>query len=482
MNNSPSASIRQILDLNIADILESWTVSQAVRELLANALDEQVLSNSEPIQILKGADHWEIRDFGRGIKPEHFVLSENPEKLRRRDIIGKFGFGLKDALGTLFRHGAKIEIHSKHGHFSLVKQQKQGLDEKETLHVVVMPPIEPNMRGTAIRLYGLTEDEMMQAKNMFLHLADPPLEVLDTLPMGQIIRYTGKKAPIFVNGLQVGEESGFLFGYNIIAPSPALQRAMNRERRHVGRTAYVSQVKELLQKSDRLEVSHALAQDFANKPTHEELTWLPVQEHTIRILNRERKYVFYKEGDAFLQPALLDEARNEGLIPLELPKKLWRKVVGKGDYQQAPILTLEEYARQREANFRPEFVPLEDLAPHEQTVWETQKLIFEAIGGRPAQIRDIRVAERIELNEKLDRKTVGLWEPSQQRITILRSQLASMRQFTGTLLHEIAHATSGADDCTRRFESELTNLLGKVGEALCERLLSPADAKLGALH
>lgn len=472
----------QTLDLNIAEILESWTAAQAIRELLANALDEQVLSHSAPIQILKHQNHWEIRDFGRGIEPVHFVLSENPEKLNRREIIGKFGFGLKDALGTLYRQGLNIEIHSRHGYFTLVKRTKSGLDEKETLHVVVAPAHNSEMIGTSVCLFGTPDEDILQAKNMFLQLADPPLDVLDTLHMGQIIRYTGKKAPIFVNGLQVGEEERFLFGYNIIAPAPALQRAMNRERRHVGRTAYVSQVKELLQKSEKQEVARALAHDFAHKPTHEELTWLPVQEHAVRILNRERKYVFYKEGEALFRMALLDEARSEGLIPLELPKKLWKKIVGKGDYQQAPILTLDEYAQQREANFQPDFAAIDELSQTEKAVWEAQQFLFEAIGGRPAQIREIRIAERIELNEKTGSKVVGLWDEQRQRITILRSQLATLRQFTGTLLHEIAHATSGADDCSRPFESELTNLLGKVGAALCAQYLTSKVSKSDALQ
>jgi hypothetical protein len=34
------------------------------------------------------------------------------------------------------------------------------------------------------------------------------------------------------------------------------------------------------------------------------------------------------------------------------------------------------------------------------------------------------------------------------------------RNFLGILLHEIAHAISGATDATRAFESELTRLLG----------------------
>lgn len=31
-------------DLNIEKVLEAWTISHALRELIANALDEQVLS------------------------------------------------------------------------------------------------------------------------------------------------------------------------------------------------------------------------------------------------------------------------------------------------------------------------------------------------------------------------------------------------------------------------------------------------------
>jgi hypothetical protein len=34
-------------DLNVEEILENWEVSHAVREIIANALDEQKLSESE---------------------------------------------------------------------------------------------------------------------------------------------------------------------------------------------------------------------------------------------------------------------------------------------------------------------------------------------------------------------------------------------------------------------------------------------------
>ena len=40
-------------DLNIEKILEDWEVRHAIREVIANAIDEQKLSNSEEIKIFK---------------------------------------------------------------------------------------------------------------------------------------------------------------------------------------------------------------------------------------------------------------------------------------------------------------------------------------------------------------------------------------------------------------------------------------------
>ena len=46
-------------------------------------------------------------------------------------------------------------------------------------------------------------------------------------------------------------------------------------------------------------------------------------------------------------------------------------------------------------------------------------------------------------------------------IIVKRDQLKNLKSYAGTLLHETAHALSGASDVSREFELELTNLLGK---------------------
>ncbi len=99
-------------DLNIEKVLDGWDVSHAIREIIANALDESVLTSTEiPEIVQRGSRRWVIRDFGRGLRYQHLTQKENPEKRRRaRDIVGRFGVGLKDALAVLDRRSVRVEI------------------------------------------------------------------------------------------------------------------------------------------------------------------------------------------------------------------------------------------------------------------------------------------------------------------------------------------------------------------------------------
>ena len=51
--------------------------------MIANALDEQVLSHTQGIIISTDrSGNWHIRDFGRGIHSENLTQNENPETLK----------------------------------------------------------------------------------------------------------------------------------------------------------------------------------------------------------------------------------------------------------------------------------------------------------------------------------------------------------------------------------------------------------------
>jgi len=69
MNNQ----VRQF-DLNIERVLEHWTVAHALREVIANALDEQALTGTAEPAIFKDSQGaWHIKDSGRGLRYEHLT-------------------------------------------------------------------------------------------------------------------------------------------------------------------------------------------------------------------------------------------------------------------------------------------------------------------------------------------------------------------------------------------------------------------------
>lgn len=131
-------------DLNIEQVLENWEVYHALREIIANALNEQTITQTEEIQIKLDSDgKWRIRDFGRGLQYIHFTQNENQEKLSHPNLIGRFGVGLKGAMATFDRHGIGVEILSKHGRFTLGKSTKHAFEDVMTLHAYIEEPLNP---------------------------------------------------------------------------------------------------------------------------------------------------------------------------------------------------------------------------------------------------------------------------------------------------------------------------------------------------
>lgn len=135
-------------DLNIGKVLEHWTLPFAVREVTANALDEQVITGTAEPRIRRDeTGAWHISDGGRGLRYEHLTQNESPEKLRHPEVIGQFGMGLKDALGVFDRRGVQVEIRSPHGDISTNRRPKDQFVDVVTLHAIVHPPVRAAASG-----------------------------------------------------------------------------------------------------------------------------------------------------------------------------------------------------------------------------------------------------------------------------------------------------------------------------------------------
>lgn len=451
-------------DLNIEQVLEHWTVPHAVRELIANALDEQALTGTAEPEISRdNSGSWHVRDFGRGIRYEHLTLNENPEKLAHPDImIGKFGGGLKDALATFDRHGIGVLIRSRHGDIRTITASKHEFDDIHTLHAIVDAPSDPDLQGTDLVLTGVSPNEVDQAKALFLKYAgDSEREVT---PHGAIFDRSGSSARIYVNGLLIAEEPNFLFSYNITRMSAALRKALNRERSNVGRSAYSERVRAILLASSSPAVGQALARDlerYESGENHDELRWMDVQVHATKLLSSSDNVVFVTSQEVFNQSDLVDYAKADGHRPVIVPSALAAKLPGLEDARGNQVRDITTYGRELNDSFSFRFVDPRDLSDTERTIFDHTARIQALVSVVRPIVQRVLISETMRV-DLFGRQVAGLWQPSDRTIIIKRDQLTSLSTYAGVLLHELAHAVSGTADRTIEFENVLTRFLGMV--------------------
>lgn len=457
-------------DLNIEKILENWDAKHAVREIIANAIDEQKLTNTKEIEIFKDSSAWwHIRDYGRGLKYEHFTQKENDEKLNHEGIIGKFGIGLKDALATFERKGIEVKMQSRFGDISLGKSQKSGFDDLITLHAYISEPTNPSLTGTEFIFKNISDFDIQQAKNLFLKFTNE--RVVERTKNGEVLQKVESKANIYINGVLVAVEDNFLFSYNITNLNAAIKKAINRERTNVGRSAYTNTVKAILLECASEEIANALTEDLSRYSygnSHDELTWIDVQLHASKILNNFRKVVFVTADEIERGTDLVEEARQGGseivVIPQNLSNKLAEQNTNENDDNKVRIFS--EFVSERNENFEFKFISEADFSASEKKVFEIKDKLLSTIGGKPSNVKEILVSETMQKDDFTYQAAEGLWSHTDDnvgKIIIKRSVLKEEQRFVAVLLHELSHALSGATDATRRFESELTRQLGIFG-------------------
>ncbi len=453
-------------DLNIERILEGWETCHAIRELIANALDEQALTATRNVEIQQfpgGA--WHIRDFGRGLRYEHLTQNENSEKLKNTEkVIGKFGVGLKDALATLNRHGANVVLKSKHGIITLDQRSKSGFSDVITLHAIIRPPDDPGFAGTEVILRGITRAEMQRAKGFFLHFSNEL--TLDTTRVGAVLqRKLDQPARIYVTGLLVAEEGNFAFSYNIVSLTKRMRNALNRERTNVGRTSYTDRVKDMLLESRSTAVARILADELTKmeRGTNcDEVKWTDVAIHACKILNADQKVLFVSSSQIASNPDAIDRAKTDGIRIVSVPDNIAHSLHSIEDVGGNAVRDISAYQTEWNQSFKFEFVAYKDLTAAERKIFDEQKTILALADRLPARVKGIKISKTMRADFSGCDHTQGLWDPALGIIIIRRDQLRSLRTFAGTLLHEVVHACSGYGDVTRGFECELTNIIGKI--------------------
>jgi len=245
----------------------------------------------------------------------------------------------------------------------------------------------------------------------------------------------------------------------------SIKKAINRERTNVGRTAYANTVKSILLECQSEEIGNSLSADlssFSYGNSHDELKWLDIQEHAAKILNKYKRVVFVTAEEIERGSDLVNEARLGGAEIIVIPNNLRDKIALQNEYEddENKVRIFTEFVQERSENFEFKIVDESNLSNSEKQVFLKKDKIFQMIGGIPFNIKSVVVSDTMQKDNMTFSQAAALWEQSNQRIIIWRPILRNEQEYLGVLLHEISHATSGAIDATRYFESELTRLLG----------------------
>ncbi len=445
----------QYFDLNIEDVLDNWGVEHAIREIIANALDEQKLTDTAPIQITYKSYVCTIRDFGRGLEYKHFTQNESKEKHAVNYVIGKKGVGLKDALAVFHRNNIDVTIHSRYSTIRLDMINKRDFEVK-TLHAIFDKPERPGIMGTEVVLNGVKKHAVDVAESMFLSL-NQTSSPLEKNRYGEVYpKRVDLPGCIYVNGLKIAEEQNFLFSYNITKPSKSIIQAMDRDRISVSRTAYAGTIRNILKHCSSQNVTRTLVDDISKVmagKNKDETGWVDISANAAIALNRSGTSVFMTPSErSRLDNHQIEILNNCGKELIFVTDAVFSKIC-------SHVCTFENVVESYRHSFKYNFVPPEQLSQREAYVYSYSTQVFDFLQKKYAfQNPEVKISETIASDQN-GQEAVGIWSPKYKAIIVKRALLDDLNDYLRVLFSVYTIYASSQKVVSREYETALSDIL-----------------------
>ncbi|ALA30500.1 ATP-binding protein [Mycoplasmoides pneumoniae] len=442
------------LDLNIKSILADWEIADAIRELIANAIDEHRLSNTAfpVIELQKGFlnSSLVIKDYGRGIKSNHFIQNESREKVQSEKTIGKFGIGLKDAIAVLFRHNVKVSFTSSEGTFTPVERMKEGMKDGTKTIQITVDETKKIDKGTDILISKISRSDYEKAIAIFLELRTG-YQKLASSKKGDIYR-SENGSEIFLNGMKIGTDENFLFSYDIKEPNKKLQKSLNRERKTLSRDSYRDNIISILKSSINKNTQTLINQLIDNRDQFETGEWSFIDVKKLVMQNTNRKILWTSnESSDIAAPAYQTWAQEEGYEIISIGSSQYQSMENDAEFKS---YTLNDFGDRFVNEFQTEEVPFHKLTEIEKDNWNWVMAKVKELTRVWSNWKNLYKHYEFSIIKKHP-NAEGLH--SNGRIQIVRKILNERSHLFNTIMHEICHATSFSPDVSQRFEQGLTS-------------------------
>ncbi|MEN1761735.1 ATP-binding protein [Anoxynatronum sibiricum] len=440
---------------------DSWVEWHILREFISNALDS-VGGDKDRISIQSTVDAITISDDGEGYG---IVLAKRigaSSKKTDSESIGQFGEGTKMALLTCLRLGLDVTLGSQNW---LIQPFEKELECQRVLFYRVYETAVP-AQGSFVQLQ--TTDKLRSIIEQLGHYFLPystvtPLWQSDT---GSVYPRCKQEhlGRVYNKGVFIKEVEA-LFDYGVS------MEKLNRDRDLMDTSELADQVGSLLRHTDQEEIIKAIIGVAAM----EEEVWRPLIEFKPYLYTTQSEKWAAAFHSLFGQKAVLStnelaslEAQVLGYQPLKLQSQIHRILKDAG--------VPEDVEKLRE-DYKIQWVSPGELTHQEKELLKQAKECAAAIHWECDG--EIRVFSHYHDSDDI----TGLYLPETRTIGIKRSQLEKGLSATlGTLLHELAHLHSGADDYSRDFATAINEKLASTLLQLMRNNGVPAKANIEEMN
>lgn len=189
------------------------------------------------------------------------------------------------------------------------------------------------------------------------------------------------------------------------------------------------------------------------------MAWIEISQMALNLMHEHARVAYVTETELQTRPDLIGSAKSDGYHVVVVSDHQKEKLVEQAAAGGPELRTIEVYTREYNETFQYQFVDPKHLSNEERRVFELVFPLLSLVGISRNAAPEVRISTTTRITSA---DTDGVWDSSLPAIVIKREALSSTTRFAGTLLHEAAHATTGAPDVSRALEHTLTLYLGLV--------------------
>lgn len=209
-----------------ANYVSDWTFNDAMRELIQNGIDQEVLDAKNKFSMEYDANTKIIRLISPKSKLSvNTLLLGKSSKSNNEDTVGQFGEGYKIAALVLNRLGKTFTIYNNEKKQIWNSRFKNSPKWLEKILAFYVSQYEPTDRGLVIEVGNVEYSEYNGLEDVWINFEDTYDEISKIhTKYGDIITDEYYSGQVFVSGLAIDYGGALDFGYNFKPQYVKLER------------------------------------------------------------------------------------------------------------------------------------------------------------------------------------------------------------------------------------------------------------------